>query len=106
VEAVFLDILTVDFDLVVRAKRDGTAVAYMGIAIRPDTGFAEMIAVAVEPAAVDVLASCLDVTVGQSRSRGARYLGTKAIPGSVSDDILVHLGFKRVSKELLLSKSI
>ena len=104
-EAVFLDILTVDFDLVVRAKRDGTAVAYMGIAIRPDTGFAEMIAVAVEPAALDVLASCLGAAAAQSRSRRAKRLGTKAIPLNGTDEVLAQVGFKKVSEELLLSKS-
>jgi len=97
---------TVDFDFAVRAQRNGMAVACMGIAIRPDTGFAEMIAVAVEPAALDVLASCLGAAAAQSRSRKARYLGTKAIRLNGSDEVLAQLGFKKASEELLLSKSI
>jgi len=96
---------TVDFDFAVRANRDGMAVAYMGIAIRPDTGFAEMIAVAVEPAALDVLASCLGAAAAQSRSRRAKRLGTKAIPLNGTDEVLAQVGFKKVSEELLLSKS-
>jgi N-acetylglutamate synthase-like GNAT family acetyltransferase len=77
----------------------------MGIAIRPDTGFAEMIAVAVEPAALDVLASCLGAAAAQSRSRRAKRLGTKAIPLNGTDEVLAQVGFKKVSEELLLSKS-
>jgi hypothetical protein len=96
----------VDFDFAVRAKRAGTAVAYLGIAIRGDTGFAEMIAVALEGTAVDVLASCLGGAVAQSRSRRARYLGTKAIPANGADEILAQVGFEKVSEELLLSKTI
>jgi N-acetylglutamate synthase-like GNAT family acetyltransferase len=97
---------TVDFDFAVRAQRNGRAGACMGIAIRPDTGFAELIAVAVEPAARDVLGSCLGAAAAQSRSRKARNLGTKAMPLNGTDEILAQMGFKKVSEELLLSKSI
>lgn len=96
---------TVDFNFAVRAQRNGMAVACTGIAIRRDTGFAEMSAVAVEPAARDVLASCLGAAAAHSRSRKARYLGTKAIPLNGTDEILAQLGFEKVSEELLLSKS-
>jgi N-acetylglutamate synthase-like GNAT family acetyltransferase len=96
---------TVDLGFAVRAQRNGMAVACMGIAIRRDTGFAEMIAVAVEPAALDLLASCLGAAATQSRSRKARYLGTKAIPLNSTDEVLAQVGFEKVSEELLLSKS-
>jgi hypothetical protein len=96
---------TVDFDFAVRVRRNGIAVACMGIAIRRDTGFAELIAVAVEPAARDVLGSCLGAAAAQSRSRKARYLGTKAIPLNGTDEILAQVGFEKVIEEFLLSKS-
>jgi hypothetical protein len=96
---------TVDFDFGVRAQRNGMPVACMGIAIRPDTGFAELISVAVELAALDVLASCLAAAVAQSRSRRAKHLGTKAIPLNGTDEVLAQVGFEKVSEELILSKS-
>jgi hypothetical protein len=96
---------TVEFDFAVKATREGMSIAYLGIAIRRDTRFAELIAVAVEPAAVDVLASCLRAATGQSHSRGARYLGTKAIPVNGADEVLAQVGFEKVSEEFLLSKS-
>jgi hypothetical protein len=95
---------TVDFDFSIRARRCDTVVACMGVAIRSDTGFAEMIAVAVESTAVDVLVSCLGAAISQSRSRRASYLGTKKIPLNGAEEVLAQLGFKKVSEELLLSK--
>jgi N-acetylglutamate synthase-like GNAT family acetyltransferase len=79
--------------------------AYMGIAIRRDTGFAELIAVAVEPAALDILTSSLGAAAAQSRSRRARDLGTKSIAVNGADEVLAQVGFEKVSEELLLSKS-
>jgi hypothetical protein len=95
---------TVDYDFAVKAKRDYMAVAYMGSAIRPDTGFAEMIAVAVEPTAVKVLPSWLGAAVAQSRSPRAKCLGTRAILLSGADEVLAQAGFEKVSEELLLAK--
>lgn len=97
---------TVDFDFSVRAERYDMTVAYLGIAIRPDTGFAEMIAIDLEPAAADVLTSCLAAAAAQSRSRRAKYLGTKAIPVNGADEVLAQAGFRQVSEELLLAKII
>ena len=97
---------TVDFDFAVKASRGGVPAAYLGIAIRHDTGFAELIAVAVEPAAVGVLGACLAVAVGEARSRKAAHFGTKAIPVEGSAEILAQAGFEKVSEELLLSKNI
>ena len=95
---------TVDFDFSIRARRWDMVVACMGVAIRSDTGFAEIIAVGVEPTAADVLVSCLGAAIAQSRSRKARYLGTKAISVNGAEEALAQAGFKRVSEELLLSK--
>jgi hypothetical protein len=95
---------TVDFDFSIRATREGRAVAYIGIAIRRDTGFAEMIAVAAEPTCANILPSCLGATIAQSRSRKAKFLGKKAIPVDCADDVLAQLEFKKVSEELLLLK--
>jgi len=60
--------------------------------------------VAVKPIAVDVLVSCLGAAIAQSRSRRARYLGTKKIPVTGAEAVLAQLGFNKVSEELLLTK--
>jgi len=97
---------TVDFDFAVKAKHGANAAGMIGVAIRPDTRFAEMIAVAIAPRAADALISCLSAAVRHARSRKARFLGTKPIPIDGSLDVLTHMGFKRASEEFLLSKTI
>ena len=97
---------TVDFDFAVKATHNGVSVAYMGIAIRRDTGFAELVAVTVEPTAVDAIVPCLGVTVAELRSRNAVSLGTKPIPTEAAAETIMEMGFKKVSEELSLSKDI
>ncbi len=97
---------TVDFDFAVKATHGGHTVGTMGVAIRPDTRFAEMIAVAIAPNASDALISFLRAAVKHARSRNAKFLGTKPIPIDGSLDVLTHMGFKQVSEEFLFSKSI
>ena len=55
---------TVDFDFAVQATAQdgqGGLAAYLGFTLRSDTGFAELIAVALNAAAADVTAPCLVV---------------------------------------------
>ena len=97
---------TVDFDFCVTATRKGKLAACLGLAIRQDTGFAELIAVALEPAEPRALPPCLSIAAAQSHLRNAKFLGTKSIPVPASQEVLAQMGFKKVSEEVLLSKSI
>jgi hypothetical protein len=97
---------TVDFDLVVKATKQGGLAVYLGITIRSDTGFAELIAVALEPAAADTLGPCLVSAVQELQLRNALFLGTKPIPAEGASETITQMGFKKVSEELLLSKKI
>jgi len=97
---------TVNFDFAVKATQSGRTVGTIGVAIRPDTHFAEMIAVAIAPNASDALISSLSATVRHARSRKAKFLGTKPVSIDGSLDVLTPMGFKRVSEEFLFSKSI
>ena len=97
---------TVDFDFATRATRHETPVAYLGFAIRSDTGFAELIAAGLDPRAEDAITSCLLAAVGTLRSRNALLLATKPIPGESATETLIAMGFRKVSEEVLLSKSI
>jgi hypothetical protein len=97
---------TVDFDFAVKATRDGKSVAYMGVAIRRETGFAEIIAVTVEPTAPDAIAPCLAAIVDELRARKCTFLGTKPISSETALETIVQFGFRNVSDELFLSKGI
>jgi hypothetical protein len=97
---------TVDFDFAIKATHGGHTVGTIGVAIRPDTRFAEMIAVAIAPKAPDALISCLSAAVRHARSRKAEFLGTKPIAMDGSIDVLTYMGFQHVSNELLFSKNI
>jgi len=97
---------TVDFDFAVKARHGASAAGTIGVAIRPDTRFAEMIVVAIAQKATDALVSCLSAAVRHARSRRAKFLGTKPISLDGSVDVLTHMGFKRVSEEFLFSKTI
>jgi hypothetical protein len=78
----------------------------MGFAVRPDTGFAELLAVARNPEVPDMLAPCLASSLGELRSRNVLFLGTGPVPGEGALKTLLRMGFKQVSEEVLLSKSI
>jgi hypothetical protein len=100
---------TVDFDFAVQATAQdgqGGLAAYLGFTLRSDTGFAELIAVALNAAAADVTAPCLVASVHELQSRNALFLGTKPIPAKGASEVIMGMGFKKVSAELLLSKNI
>lgn len=97
---------TVDFDFSVKATLQDKMMAYLGFAVREDTGFAELIAVAQEPGARGVLPSCLVTGVSQLQLRNARFLGAKATPTNGMEEVLAQTGFEKVSEEILLFKSI
>jgi hypothetical protein len=97
---------TVDFDFAVKVTQDGMPVAYLGVAIRCDTGFAELVAVTVQPSAVNAIVPCLAVTIDELRRRNAVFFGTKQIPNVAATETLMKIGFEKVSEELLLSKEI
>ena len=97
---------TVDFDFAVRAAEQGGLAAYLGFAICSDTRFAELIAVALNQAATDVVGPCLLAAVHELQSRNALFLGTKPIPAEGASEIMMGMGFKKVSAELLMSKSV
>lgn len=97
---------TVDFDFAVRATQRDAPAAYLGFALRLDTGFAELIGVALDPMAEDAIAPCLVAAGDELRSRNALFLATKPIPGNDTSEILTAMGFRKVSEEVLLSKCI
>ncbi len=89
-----------------RAREQGRLAAYLGFTIRTDTGFAELIAVALDKAATDAIGPCLLAAVHELQSRKALFLGTKSIPAEGASEIIMEIGFKKVSAELMLSKSV
>jgi hypothetical protein len=97
---------SVDFDFSVTATAQSRLVGYLGFTIRSDTGFAELIAVALEQAVPGIFAPCLASAVDDLRSRGVRYLGTGPVPLAGSYEALMSMGFNQVSEQVLLSKSI
>jgi hypothetical protein len=97
---------SVDFDFSVTARSKSKLLAYLGFTVRMDTGFAELIAVALGHTVPNVLAPCLESAVDELRSRNALFLGTGPVPLKGAFETLVRMGFDKVSEELLLSKSI
>lgn len=97
---------TVDFDFTVKALEGDRSAAYLGFAIRLDTGFAELVAVALDRSATDSIGPCLMLAIHELQARNALFLGTKPVPVEGVSEIIEKLGFKRVSTELLLSKTI
>jgi len=97
---------SVGFDFAVTARSKSKLLAYLGFTIRPDTGFAELIAVALDHTVPNVLAPCLESAVEELRSRNALFLGTGPALLEGAFEILVRMGFDKVSEELLLSKNI
>ena len=97
---------SVEFDFAVKALEGDRSVAYLGFAIRLDTGFGELIAVAFGDSATDVIGPCLLLAIHELRARKALFLATKSLPLESSAENIEGLGFKRVTTELLLSKSI
>ena len=97
---------SVDFDFGVAAKSQSRLLAYLGFTVRSDTGFAELIAVALDHKVPNILGPCLESAVGELRSRNAVFLGTGSVPLEGACETLVRMGFDRVSEELLLSRSI
>ena len=97
---------SVNFDFAVKATQQGRPTAYLGFTIRSDTGFAELIAVAVDEEAVSVLDPCLAAAVEELRFRSAFFLGTKTLPMSKASQNMMRMGFMKVSDELMFSKSI
>jgi hypothetical protein len=97
---------TVDFDFAVKASTTSLPVAYFGIAVRHDTYFAELIAVALDSTEREAFMPCLLTAIAQARSREARFLGTKTMPLDGTDKSLLEIGFRKVSEELILSKTL
>jgi hypothetical protein len=97
---------SVDFDFSVTATSRSGRAAHLGFAIRPDTGFAELIAVAGDPEVPDMLAPCLASSLHELRSRSVLFLGTGPVPGEGAFETLLSIGFSQVSEQVLLSKSI
>lgn len=97
---------TVDFDFAVRAVRDMKPLAYIGIAVRGDTGFAEIVASALETREVEGARSSLLSAILESRQRKAIWLGTKAFHLVEAQAIFEELGFQKVTEELLMSKQL
>jgi hypothetical protein len=97
---------SVDFDFSVTATSRSGRAAHLGFAIRPDTGFAELIAVARDPGVPEMLAPCLASSLHELRSRNVRFLGTGPVPGEGAFETLLRMGFNQVSEQVLLSKSI
>jgi hypothetical protein len=85
---------TVNFDFAVKAGRGGTFLAYLGLAIRSDTGFAEIIAAALEPTALEALRSCLIAVIDELQARKETYLGIKPLLVSGCDAILEECSFR------------
>lgn len=100
---------SVDFDFAAQATEQGGQgglAAYLGFTIRSDTGFSELIAVALNQATADAIGPCFAAAVHELQSRNAVFLGTKPIPAIGASEITKAMGFKEVSAELLLSKNI
>jgi hypothetical protein len=97
---------SVDFDFSVTATSRSGRAAHLSFAIRPDTGFAELIAVARDPGGPEMLAPCLASSLHELRSRKVRFLGTGPVPEEGAFETLLRMGFNQVSKQVLLSKSI
>jgi hypothetical protein len=97
---------SVDFDFAVTATRQRELAAYFGVTLRRDTGFAELIASAIDPSAADAIAPSLLAAVGELRRRNARFLATKLLPGDDHAEILTSLGFSKVTEEVFLSRNI
>ena len=97
---------SVDFDFSVTATSRPGKAAHLGFAIRPDTGFAELIAVASNLGVPDMLTPCLASSLHELRARNVLFLGTGTVPGEGALNTLLRMGFNRVSEQALLSKSI
>jgi hypothetical protein len=100
---------TVDFDFAVQATEQGGQgglAAYLGFTLRSDTGFAKLIAVALNKAGTEVVGPCLAAAALELQSRNALFLGTKPIPAKGADEIIRAIGFKKVSAEVFVSKKI
>jgi len=59
-----------------------------------------------EPVALEALRPALMVACAELQSRKATHLGTKLLPLSGSDAMLEEFGFKKVTEEVLMSKTI
>jgi hypothetical protein len=97
---------SVEFDFAVKALEGDRSVAYLGFAIRLDTGLGELIAVAFGDASTDVVGPCLLVAIRELRARKALFLAIKPFPVESATEIIEGFGFKKVTTEVLLSKSI
>lgn len=97
---------SVDFDFSVTGTFQSRIAAYLGFAIRRDTGFAELIALALDAGIPDLLASCVAAALDELRSRNVLFLGTGPVPVEGAFQTLLPMGFKKVSEQVLLSKSI
>jgi hypothetical protein len=97
---------SVDFDFSVTATSRSGRAAHLGFALRPDTGFAELIAVAVDREVPDIFAPCLASSLYELRSRRVLFLGTGPVPVEGAFETLHRMGFNKVSEQVLLSKSI
>jgi hypothetical protein len=62
--------------------------------------------VALDKAATDAIGPCLVAAVYELQSRKALFLGTKSIRAESASEISMEIGFKKVSAELMLSKSV
>ena len=61
---------------------------------------------ALDAAVPDELAPCLASTLDELRSRSVLFLGTGPVPVESAFETLVRMGFKQVSEQVMLSKSI
>jgi len=97
---------TVEFDFALEAWDGDARAAYFGFALRSDTGFAELIATALEAGAEDAVSPMLQAAAGHLRAAGARFLATKLNLRNYGAEGLANLGFKKATDEVFLSKSI
>jgi hypothetical protein len=97
---------SVNFDFIVKASAQSRLVAYLGFTIRSDTGYSELIAIALQPAEEGVLGSCMAVAINELRSRNVSFLGTNVSHVEGGSQFLSQLGFEKVSEELLLVKKL
>jgi len=94
----------VDFDFALMAKKQHRMVGYFGFAVRPDTGFAELIAVATDPAEQGVIRASLAEAVRQSIEAKSVLLAAKAVSTKAATAELLQSGFKKTGEEVMLVK--
>jgi hypothetical protein len=97
---------TVQFDLVLSIDDHDSPVAYFGLPLREDTGFAEIVAQGLGLKDQSLFHFALDCIIEGLQGASASFLGIETESGSEIENWIQDYGFSRVSADVMLAKRI